>query len=221
MSYIYKTGRMELYEQIKRHASLIKGRVLDVGASAFPRYKGLFSFNEYVTMDMKIGKGVDVVGKAEEIPFPDDSFDSIVCTQVLGDVYELPKAFKEFYRVLVPGGRALITENLFDSLHDEPYDYWRFTAHSFRRLAENAGFEVEVLEKRGGYWSVMAQMRARYWIERLSANGKWFSRIMSIVLKMLGMWARFLDSRDTSRANKLFTHGYLLIAHKHGSTNSP
>jgi SAM-dependent methyltransferase len=214
MSYIYKTGRIELYEQIRRHSHLITGRVLDVGAGSYPRYKNLFSFNEYVSMDVSPGKDIDIVGKIEEIPSTDNSYNSIICTQVLGDVYNLNKAFKELYRILKPNGVVLITESLFDPLHDEPRDYWRFTEHGLRRLATDAGFLVEVLERRGGYWSIMAQLKARYWIERLNANTKWFARILSLWLKILGTWARFCDRHDSGHANRLFTHGYLLIARK-------
>ncbi len=215
MSYIYKTGRIELRKQIKRYADLVRGQVLDVGAGNLPRYQDLFRFDKYVKMDIEPGKNVDVVGRVEAIPFPNNTFDSIVCTQVLGDVYELSRAFSEFYRVLKPDGVILLTESLFDSLHDEPYDFWRFTKHSLRHLAEDANLLVETLEGRGGYWSVMEQLKARYWIERLRANKKWFSRIFSFWLKILGTWALWLDRQDKSRANKLFTHGYLLIARKH------
>ncbi|HRZ30560.1 MAG TPA: methyltransferase domain-containing protein [Candidatus Paceibacterota bacterium] len=215
MPYIYKTGRIELYEQIKSYAGFIRGRVLDVGAGNFSRYQELFTFNEYVKMDIEPGPNTDVVGRAEEIPFPDDSFDSIVCTQVLGDIYELSRAFSEFYRVLKPEGTILLTESLFDPLHDEPYDFWRLTQHSLRRLALDAGFEIKVLENRGGYRSVMAQLKARYWIERLEANKKWFARLLSFTLKIHGTWARFLDRHDKSRANKLFAQGYILIIQKH------
>lgn len=214
MSYIYKTGRIELYEQIKRHTKFIRGQVLDIGAGNFHRYKDLFNFDKYVGMDIQAGKGIDVVGRIEKIPLLDNTFDSIVCTQVLGDVYDLHKAFGEIYRVLKPNGVVLITESLFDPLHDEPEDYWRFTKYSLRRLAEDAGFKIEVLEHRGGYHSLMAQLKARYWIERLSANKRWFSRIFSRTMKILGTWALILDRRNKSHANKLFTHGYILIARK-------
>jgi len=214
MSYIYNTGRIELYERIERHAKFIKGRVLDVGAGSFSRYKYLFNFTEYIKMDLEPRKGIDVVGRVENIPFPDNSFDGVVCTQVLGDVFELHKAFAEIYRVLKPKGTALITENLFGHIHNEPNDFWRFTKHSLHRLATDAGFRVKVLEHYGGYRSVMVQMRARYWIERLNIHKKWFSRIFSFVLKGFGTWARFLDSKDHSQAGKLFTHGYVLIAQK-------
>ncbi|MFZ2484779.1 MAG: class I SAM-dependent methyltransferase [Minisyncoccia bacterium] len=214
MSYIYKTGRAELHDQIKRHARVIRGRVLDIGAGNFPRYKNLFNFDEYLRMDMTPGKDIDVAGSIEDIPLPDNSFDSVVCTQVLGDVYDLRKAFKEIYRILRRGGNVLITESLFDPLHDEPNDYWRFTPHSLRRLAEEANLKVEILEPRGGYRSVMSQLRARYWIERLNANNKWFSRILSFKFKVFGKLARLFDRRDNSRANKIFTHGYILICSK-------
>jgi len=215
MSYIYKTGRTELREQINQYAGFIKGRVLDVGAGGFSRYVDLFKFDEYVKMDTEPGENIDIVGRVEDIPLKENAFDSIVCTQVLGDVYEIQKAFSEFYRVLKTDGTVLITESLFDPLHDEPNDFWRFTEHSLRRLAEEAGFEVKVLERRGGYRSVMAQLKARYWIECLSANRRWFARLFSFVMKIFGEWARFLDRKDKSSANKLFTHGYILIAQKH------
>ena len=215
MSYIYKTGRIELYGQIKRHANFIRGRVLDIGAGSFSRYQNLFPYDEYTKMDVEPGKNVDVVGKIEKIPFTDETFDSIVCTQVLGDVYNLHEAFDEMYRVLKPNGIILLTESLFDPLHDEPHDFFRFTKHSLKRLAEDAGFKVKILEQRGGHWSIMAQFKARYWIERLHANNKWFVRIFSFGLKLLGSWAIFLDRHDDSHANRMFTHGYILIAQKH------
>ncbi|HLP44243.1 MAG TPA: class I SAM-dependent methyltransferase [Candidatus Nanoarchaeia archaeon] len=215
MAYIYKTGRAELHDQIKKHASVITGRVLDIGAGSYSRYQNLFKFTEYVRMDIAPGKGVDAVGTIESIPFPDNSFDSIVCTQVIGDVFDLEKAFAEIKRVLKPNGVALITESLLDPLHDEPHDFWRFTEHSLRALSIRAGFTVETVEKRGGFFSIMAQLKARYMIEFFHANRWFLGRLMSPLLKIEGMFARFLDRIDPTQANKSFTHGYILIIRKH------
>jgi SAM-dependent methyltransferase len=50
--------------------------------------------------------GLEVVtGHAEELPFPDASFDGVICKGVIPYTIE-PVAFREIARVLKPGGRA-------------------------------------------------------------------------------------------------------------------
>jgi len=212
--YLFQTAREELYRQIGRHRASVIGRVLDVGAGPSTRYRHLFKYSEYIQLDKIAHSAQHILGSADSLPFADDSFDSIVCIQVLGDVYDVEKVFQEFYRVLRRGGAALITEALFDPLHDEPYDYWRFTLHSLRRLAEDAGFVIETIEVRGGYYSVIAQMRARYWIERLDLYHTWYSCVASKLYALFGRYSIMRDRIDKSSANRLFTHGYLLIARK-------
>lgn len=61
-------------------------------------------------------------------------FDIILCTNVLEHVFDFSLAIKNIRNALKPGGIALIYVPGFYPLHDEPYDYWRFTEHSLRRL---------------------------------------------------------------------------------------
>jgi ubiquinone/menaquinone biosynthesis C-methylase UbiE len=49
---------------------------------------------------------------AESLPFPDDSFDTAVCTLVLCTVSDPERALKELDRVLKPGGRLLFIEHV-------------------------------------------------------------------------------------------------------------
>ena len=51
-----------------------------------------------------------VVGRAEQLPFPDASFDFLTMANALRHVTTLEAAFGEFHRVLRPGGRVLIFE---------------------------------------------------------------------------------------------------------------
>jgi demethylmenaquinone methyltransferase/2-methoxy-6-polyprenyl-1,4-benzoquinol methylase len=51
-----------------------------------------------------------VRGLAERLPLHDDSFDFICMSFALRHVADLPAAFKEFKRVLKPGGKLLIVE---------------------------------------------------------------------------------------------------------------
>jgi SAM-dependent methyltransferase len=49
---------------------------------------------------------------AEDLPFNDDSFDTVVSTLVLCTVDDQPRALREVRRVLKPGGRLLFIEHV-------------------------------------------------------------------------------------------------------------
>lgn len=51
-----------------------------------------------------------VVGRAEQMPFPADSFDFLTMGYALRHVTSLEETFREYHRVLRPGGKVLILE---------------------------------------------------------------------------------------------------------------
>jgi demethylmenaquinone methyltransferase/2-methoxy-6-polyprenyl-1,4-benzoquinol methylase len=51
-----------------------------------------------------------VEGRAEQMPFPDDSFDFLTMGYALRHVTSLEDTFREYQRVLKPGGKLLIME---------------------------------------------------------------------------------------------------------------
>jgi ubiquinone/menaquinone biosynthesis C-methylase UbiE len=55
-------------------------------------------------------------GGAQELPFPDQSFDVAVSTQVLEYVPDIAAAVAEMYRVLRPGGRVLLLDTDWDTI---------------------------------------------------------------------------------------------------------
>lgn len=55
-------------------------------------------------------------GRAESIPFPDATFDVAVAVQVYEYVEDIGRALDELFRVLRPGGRAVILDTDWDSL---------------------------------------------------------------------------------------------------------
>lgn len=59
----------------------------------------------------KLPEGVELVeGRAEDIPFPDNSFDFLSMGYALRHISDLSVAFAEFHRVLKPGGRICVLE---------------------------------------------------------------------------------------------------------------
>jgi SAM-dependent methyltransferase/predicted ester cyclase len=53
-----------------------------------------------------------VIGDAEALPFPDESFDTVVCTYGLCTIPDDAAAIREAKRVLRPGGRILLAEHV-------------------------------------------------------------------------------------------------------------
>jgi demethylmenaquinone methyltransferase/2-methoxy-6-polyprenyl-1,4-benzoquinol methylase len=59
----------------------------------------------------RLPAGVKLIeGRAEDIPFPDESFDFVSMGYALRHISDLSVAFREFRRVLKPGGRLCILE---------------------------------------------------------------------------------------------------------------
>ncbi len=62
---------------------------------------------DYIAADLNPALG-DMVVDITQIPFPEEYFDYIICSHVLGHVPDEAKAIDEMYRVLKPGGEALV-----------------------------------------------------------------------------------------------------------------
>lgn len=204
-----------MYQQMKKHSHYIKGVVLDVGAGSFDRYSDLFSCEKYLRVDIDPKNKPDIVASAENIPLGDRSVDSVVSTQVLEHVKEPEAAIYEFYRILKPGGYVLATVPQWGELHEQPNDYYRFTNFGIRYLFEKVGFRVIELEQRGGFFSVMAQTRTRYLMDRFNLPEKnlWFF-LLWLPVKICGRLAIFLDRIDTSTANRKHALGWCVLAKK-------
>jgi SAM-dependent methyltransferase len=97
---------------------------------------------------------------AEELPFADQSFDTVVGTFVMCTIPEPRRALSEITRVLRPGGRYLFMEHVhagegtllgrFQDLVEGPHTYIAAGCHPNRRTArliEDSELEVERLER--------------------------------------------------------------------------
>jgi len=70
-----------------------------------------------------------------------NSFDIILCLNVLEHVYDYQKGVNNIYSSLKHGGTAIFFVPCYYPLHDEPNDYWRFTEHSLRKILNKFKFE--------------------------------------------------------------------------------
>jgi SAM-dependent methyltransferase len=98
----------------------VRGRVLEIGAGTglnvthYPAGTDVTYTEPDPHMARRLRARVaDVVeAGAEKLPFPDDSFDTVVSTLVLCTVPDVPASLREIRRVLRPGGRLLFLEHV-------------------------------------------------------------------------------------------------------------
>ena len=125
-------------------------RVLDVGCGPKP-YFPFFAdrASAYVGVDVVAHPAADLVGRVEELPVEDGSFDIVLCTQVLEHCDDPARAVAELRRVAAPGGRVLASTHGVQVYHPSPNDYWRWTHAGLHRLF-NEGADWESLEVTAG-----------------------------------------------------------------------
>ena len=82
-----------------------------------------------------------------KLPFESESFNNLSCLNVLEHIEEDQQALSEIYRILKPGGRALITvpagENLMDLYDEVHYHVRRYSKKTLMRKLRTTSFEIE------------------------------------------------------------------------------
>jgi SAM-dependent methyltransferase len=145
-----------LRADLARFAPLLSGALLDVGAGNRPYADLLSGVARYIAYDVESSQvPLDVIGHAPALPFASRSFDAVLSTQVLEHVAEPARMLTEIARVLRPGGCVLLSAPQQWRLHEQPYDYFRYTKYGLAHLFEQAGFTVEACMPQGGAWVVM------------------------------------------------------------------
>lgn len=150
-----------LYSTIKESlAKFCSGHVLDIGCGNKP-YKEWIeeTSHSYTGCDIiqSSENCVDIICPAQQIPLPDASFDTVFSTQTIEHVGDFQGMLNESFRLLKPGGHIIVSGPMYWPLHEEPYDYFRFTKHGFKFALENSGFEVLEVNPNGGKWALFGQ----------------------------------------------------------------
>ncbi len=168
--------RASIYRFIAEQAHLLAPgiRVLDIGAGEAP-YRELFTQQVYVTLDRADtphSGQVNMHGSADSIPTDDDSFDAVLCTQVLEHVPQPLEALLEFHRVLRPGGALIATVPFVWEEHETPFDYYRYTRYGIEHLALAAGFtDIEVKPRTDCFTTLAQLLRNARWTMGSAPDG--------------------------------------------------
>jgi len=117
---------------------------------------------EYTTTDLN-SPIADVQADICDLPFSNNEFDFIICNHVLEHIPNDTKAMEEIYRVLAPGGTAIMQvpyKSVLDFTYEDDtitdpkeralvfgqYDHVRIYGMDYFTKLENVGFEVEAVD---------------------------------------------------------------------------
>jgi SAM-dependent methyltransferase len=185
----YFINRFTLFKAITTFAKTTdtEARVLDVGCGLKP-YRNFFATTEYTGIDIAGGghsdeaKVVDAYYDGHTIPFPDASFDTLICTQVLEHADDPEILMRECSRVLISGGTAFFSMPFTYPEHETPYDFRRFTRFEHTRLAEKNGFSDITISQTTGFAGTFAQLLVVWIFESIPFRSTILKTLLSLLV---------------------------------------
>jgi len=173
-----------LVKSIQKYAPILNGKLLDFGCGSKP-YESLFSnVQEYIGLDYKndghnhSNESVDVFYNGKEIPFEDETFDSVLSTQVFEHVEDIEFTIRELHRVLKKDGKILITAPFIFPEHELPHDYRRLTSTGLISLLQRHGFKAIEVNKNGNFKEVVWQLRIIYIRDLIRLKNKYLNILL-------------------------------------------
>ncbi len=145
------------------------------------------------------------------LPLPGASFDTVILSDVLEHVPEPRHLWAEMARLLRPGGRVLMNVPFLYGLHEVPHDYGRYTSFALRRMADDAGFDVEELVAAGGSLHVLANLLAKH-IVHLPLLGAPIALLLQGCAALPDRWG--WGRRFAALSAERFPLGYFMVARR-------
>jgi len=209
--------RRYLNKNLDQHKSKIKGKVLDVGGQKRP-YDGVIvsrrieGVEAWLFLNPDENTEPDFCCTADDIPIPDNYFDTLIMTEVLEYLVNPRQVFDELYRVSKPGCMMLLSTPFLVPIHaDYPEDHVRYTPVMIRQLVSQSGFQIHTIDPMGSVGAVLSDiLRISF---TYSANSKTRYVILRKLLNRARPFFQFLDNRFDQQKH-FITTGYFVICEK-------
>lgn len=159
----------------------------DVGCGEQPFRKMIEGFGgKYVGVDLAQNSqnSVDIIGSITNLPVEDNYFDIILCSEVLEHVFDLEKGLKELFRSLKPGGILILTIPFNYPLHEEPFDYYRFTSYWLKEKITSIDRKILAIEKGGNEFELIATVIDNFWYYLLPQRPLYFWKLLHVCMRV-------------------------------------
>lgn len=151
-------------EVLPRYA---RGHLLDLGCGNVPLYDAYRDHCDQVTcVDWgssphacrHLDQTADLTGV---LPLAGSTYDTVLLSDVLEHIPTPESTCAEIARVLKPGGTLIMNVPFFYWLHEQPYDFYRYTEYALSRLMRTSSLHVVQLDQLGGAADIMADVFAK------------------------------------------------------------
>lgn len=158
---------------------------------------------------------LDFVSDIWNIPCQDESFDAILCTEVLEHIPYPNKTMKEFSRILKPGGQLILTAPSNCFRHMDPYFFYTgFSDQWFKRILEDNSIDIVELIPVGDYYSWMRGALFTH-----ARQGSIVANIFKSVILLPSFLYFVLRKKSPASINTL-CEGYHVLARKRPTSTS-
>ncbi len=195
----------------------VNGKLLDLGCGEVPLYA---TYKDHITENIcldwentchKINHLDFTCDINRGLPFENGEFETIILSDVLEHVPEPLFLLSEIYRVLSTDGVLLLNVPFYYWIHEQPYDYYRYTEFALRRFVESSGLKLVFIKSIGGVPEILADIIAKN-VSNLRIIGR---PISSILQKCVFMFIKSRYGKKVSKGSgKKFPLGYFLVARK-------
>lgn len=199
-----------LYDKFLKYYA--NGVLLDLGCGTVPLYIVYqHHVEEVICIDWEnsFHKNIHLDYTADlndSIPLSNDSVDTILLSDVIEHISNYEKMFSEVARVIRKDGILILGVPFFYWLHEEPYDFHRYTRHQLELICKKNGFNVLDLQEFGGPLSVILDIIGKNLPRKLFPNA--FHKFSTWFI------GTDLGKKIDNRNKNLFPLGYCLVAKK-------
>jgi SAM-dependent methyltransferase len=213
-------GSVHLNALIRNLSSHASGTLIDIGCGRRP-YESMLRphVTRYFGLDRPVDAthaNMDVIADAMSLPLLDGCVDTVLATEVIEHLPDPDGFVAEVARVLRVSGAFIVSAPFMEPLHEEPRDYFRFTPHGLRVLLERRQFAVEIVEQRGGWWSVVVGSFVNQalfnWASPMSPFGRKRLWARALVLPWCSVAQLVGYGMDRVIRSRRYTLGYVVVA---------
>jgi len=200
---------------IKKYAS--EGKTLDIGCGN-DIYRSYFPDCTTLDIEARPDVDVDIIADVHDLSvIQDETYEVILCAEVLEHLHTPAKAIAEMRRILKPGGVIILTTRFIFPLHDVPHDYYRYTKYGLRHLMK--GFEILELVEEASTMETLAVLYQRLGFQCDTLILKPFKLFWFLLAKLTMLFSWILTKEYGDIGHKqteqhILSSGYFVTAKK-------